>query len=266
MIFTSSAPCAPPILQLGAAYLSVIEERRRSPRAGPPRCRAWQGMRGGDRPHQLARPYPCFSRLAMDGLRVVPRHVVESVTAEAFDRSPSDRPFRVRRWDDAHLVLARNPTTGETRPGWTKWTSCSATRAAARHRSPAGGRGGCVGGAGRGPGAPAGAETSAPLQEPVRGFPGSAHATPPLDDVRIRQAVASAINRDALVAERPAPARKAVGSCPRPPRVLSGPKASPTTRSARAPFGPGGKDGRARAPPIALYTRGRAPPPRACWS
>lgn len=211
---------------------------------------------------QLMRPYPCFLEvLAMDGLRVVPRHVVESVTAEAFDRSPvGTGPFRVRRWDDGHLVLARNPDYwGE--PAWLDEVDFQFHDADPRPDSDR-----LL--AGEVDVAEVQEGDLERLQEPETkvlrfqelsvAFLGLLTRTPPLDDVRVRQAIACAINRDALVADAPRLRRKAVGILPPGlPGYSPDQKALPYDPGrARALLAMAGKPGGRGLPPIAIYTSG----------
>jgi len=60
---------------------------------------------------RLERPYPSFLEvLAMDSLRVVPRHVVERIGEEEFARRPvGTGPFRLARWGPTDLRLEANP-------------------------------------------------------------------------------------------------------------------------------------------------------------
>lgn len=211
---------------------------------------------------QLARPYPCFLEvLAMDGLRVVPEHVVLSVTAAAFGRSPvGTGPFRVRRWDDHQLVLDRNDDYwGE--PAWIDGVELAfpgddprsdTDRLLAGEVDVAEVREGDL------------ERLSGPqtrvlrFQELSVAFLGLLTRTPPLDDVRIRQAIAFAIDREALVADAPLLRRQAVGILPPGlPGYSPDLKALPHDPSrSRALLALAGKPGGRGLPPIDLYTSG----------
>lgn len=60
---------------------------------------------------QLERPYASFLEvLAMDGLRVVPRSAVRKIGAEGFARAPvGTGPYRLATWDGEGLHLEANP-------------------------------------------------------------------------------------------------------------------------------------------------------------
>ena len=211
---------------------------------------------------RLARPYSCFLEvLAMDGLRVVPRHLFASMSPGEFGRAPvGTGPFRYRAWDDAHLVLERNVDYwGEA--AWLDQVEVlfdpederlDTDRLLAgevdvaevrdsdleRLREPQ--------------------ARVLRFQELSVAFLGLLTRTPPLDDVRIRQAIAHAIDRDALVADAPLLRRKAVGILPPglpgyspDPKVLAHDPAR-----ARALLALAGKPGGRGLPPIDLYTSG----------
>jgi ABC-type transport system substrate-binding protein len=60
---------------------------------------------------QLHRPYLSFlEAMAMDGLRIVPEAVIERVGDDAFGRAPvGTGPYRLASWDDRGYRLERNP-------------------------------------------------------------------------------------------------------------------------------------------------------------
>jgi oligopeptide transport system substrate-binding protein len=210
----------------------------------------------------LALPYPCFLEvLAMDGLRVVPEHVVRSVTADAFGRSPvGTGPFRVRAWDDRQLTLDRHDDYwGE--PAWLDSVELSfpaedgppdTVRLLRGEIDVAEVRDGDL------------ERLTGPqtrvlrFQELSVAFLGLLTRTPPLDDVRVRQAIALAIDRDALVADAPLLRRKAVGILPPGlPGYSPDLKAFPhDPERARALLVLAGKPGGRGLPPIDLYTSG----------
>jgi len=211
---------------------------------------------------QLARPYSCFLEvLAMDGLRVVPRHVLASVSAEAFGRAPvGTGPFRFHAWDEQELVLERNADYW----GEAAWLDSVAVlfqaegerldtdRLLAGEVDVAEIRDGDL------------ERLREPqarvlrFQELSVAFLGLLTRTPPLDDVRIRQAIACAIDRDALVADAPLLRRKAVGILPPGlPGYSPDAKALPhDPQRARALLALAGKPGGRGLPPIDLYTSG----------
>jgi ABC-type transport system substrate-binding protein len=169
---------------------------------------------------RLEHPYGSFLEvLAMDALRVVPRHVIELVGDEAFSRAPvGTGPFRLVAWDEtalrlapagdhfsgrAHLaeVLISFPRPGEDDAGYERFArgeldafdapSDAASRLA---QEPA--------------------VTLHRYQELSLHFLGLRPTGPALDDVRVRQAIAHALDRRALVAQAPATRREATGILP----------------------------------------------------
>lgn len=248
---------------LARPYLSVIEGAEAFASGAVEELSGVQAEGDATVRIQLARPYPCFLEvLAMDGLRVVPRHVLESVGIQAFDRAPvGTGPFRLRQWDDARLVLERNADYwGE--PAWLdsvdllflpeEATRTDTERMLAGEVDVAELREGDL------------ERLDDPetrvlrFQELSVAFLGLLTRTPPLDDVRIRQAIAFAVNRDALVADAPLLRRKAVGILPPGlPGYSPDPKALPYDPArARALLALAGKPGGQGLPPIDLYTSG----------
>jgi peptide/nickel transport system substrate-binding protein/oligopeptide transport system substrate-binding protein len=211
---------------------------------------------------RLVRPYSCFLEvLAMDGLRVVPRHAFTSMTAVEFGRGPvGTGPFRFQAWDDARLVLARNADYwGEA--AWLDEVSVLFEAESERLDTDR-----LL--AGQVDVAEVHDGDLERLREPQArvlrfqelsvAFLGLLTRTPPLDDVRIRQAIACAIDRDALVADAPLLRRKAVGILPPGlPGYSPDAKALPhDPERARALLALAGKPGGRGLPPIDLYTSG----------
>ncbi|HET9299359.1 MAG TPA: ABC transporter substrate-binding protein [Candidatus Polarisedimenticolaceae bacterium] len=247
---------------LARPYLSVLEGADAFAAGRTPGLAGVRALDGLTVQIQLARPYSCFLEvLAMDGLRVVPRHAFASTTAEGFGRAPvGTGPFRFQTWDDAHLVLARNTDYwGET--AWLDDVSIlfqeegdrlDTDRLLAGEVDVAEVRDGDL------------ERLREPqarvlrFQELSVAFLGLLTRTPPLDDVRIRQAIACAIDRDALVADAPLLRRKAVGILPPGlPGYSPDPKVLPYDPDrARALLALAGKPGGRGLPPIDLYTSG----------
>jgi peptide/nickel transport system substrate-binding protein/oligopeptide transport system substrate-binding protein len=169
---------------------------------------------------RLIRPYISFLEvLAMDGLRVVPRTAVEAMGDDAFGRSPvGTGPFRLTSWDDEGIYLESNPEYFASPPyldgvsilflrddevdaGADRFyrdeldvvevASAQQDRLANSpevrlHR----------------------------YQELSLAFLGLQTGYAPLEDVRIRQAIAMAMNRQALVDQSPDRRRLATGILP----------------------------------------------------
>jgi ABC-type transport system substrate-binding protein len=167
---------------------------------------------------ELARPYPCFLEvLAMDGLRIVPRHAVEAAGAAAFGRAPvGTGPFRLESWDADRIRLVRNPDAWGP-PAWVDALDLSFPGEGGRSETDllladrldvAQVTGDDLG------------RLTRPhvrvlrFQELSVAFLGLLTGVPPLDDVRIRRAVAHAVDREALVADAPLLRRESVGILP----------------------------------------------------
>ena len=169
---------------------------------------------------RLTRPYLSFlDVLAMDDLRIVPGKLLTRIGEEAFRRAPvGTGPFRFERWTDTELSLAANPhhfggapyldrlvikfpqagehdsgnarfRAGETdlvQPNSDSLESLLANPAVDIHR----------------------------YQDLSVSFLGLNTAIPPLNDVRIRRAIAHAIDRKSLVALSATTRREAAGILP----------------------------------------------------
>jgi len=247
---------------LARPYLSVLEG---ADAFATRQVRELSGVRAIDAATvqiRLARPYSCFLEvLAMDGLRVVPRHVLASATPEEFGRIPvGTGPFRFREWDEGHLTLERNADYwGEA--AWLDRVEVLFDAQDGRLDTDR-----LL--AGEVDVAEVRDDDLARLREPQArvlrfqelsvAFLGLLTRTPPLDDVRIRQAIAHAIDRDALVADAPLLRRKAVGILPPGlPGYSPDAKALPYDPArARALLALAGKPGGRGLPPIDLYTSG----------
>lgn len=169
----------------------------------------------------LERPYSSFLQaLALDGLRVVPRRLIERIGDAAFDRAPvGTGPFVFSEWTRDHLMLHANPTYWGGKPhldgveivflpegamdtgvepflrGEIDLFEAGSSEALDR--------------LGRDPHA-----RIHRFQELNVSFLGLGVKHPPLDDVRVRRAIAHAIDRDALVAASPSTRRIATGILP----------------------------------------------------
>jgi ABC-type transport system substrate-binding protein len=219
---------------------------------------------------RLERPYPMFLEvLAVDGLKIVPRHVVEQVGDEAFGRAPvGTGPFRFASWDDDRLVLEANRSYfgrtplldrlellfygDEPRDGGAarfyagdvdllEPSNEDLPRLAADARY-----------------------ELRRYQELSLAFLGFSAAESPMDRLEVRQAIAHAIDRAALVAQAPVVRREAVGILP-PGMLAYSPDRKalahdpPRARAllARAGYGPARP-----VPPVALYTTASGPAAR----
>lgn len=169
---------------------------------------------------RLSRPYPTFLEvLALDPLRVVPKAIVEEIGAERFRREPvGTGPFRFRSWSSASLELEANPDYFRGRPGIDAvrivFPDPGEVDAGLRRFE-----------SGEVDAFEAGAEAVEALsgrpdveiyryQELSLSFLGLLSGRPPLDDPRIRQAIAHAIDREAIAALSPEFRRPAIGILP----------------------------------------------------
>jgi ABC-type transport system substrate-binding protein len=169
---------------------------------------------------RLERPYPPFLEvLTMDNVAIVPREIVRSAGDEGFGREPvGTGPFRLTAWGDDSLRLEANEQYWAGRPhldaveihflredefdfGAARFFDRKmdilepSTDAMERmHQEP---------------------EIQLHrYQELSLAFLGLNSSEPPLDKSWVRQAIAHALNRDAMVAESPSLRREAVGVLP----------------------------------------------------
>jgi ABC-type transport system substrate-binding protein len=168
----------------------------------------------------LDRPYSSFlDVIAMDGLRVVPRHVIEKLGEEAFGHAPvGTGPFRLASWTPQGLRLTANQgyfgrspylegvdidfmRQGETDLGAARFDrgevdifDVSTEQMDRAARDPR--------------------VRVLRYQDLSLSFLGFLTGAKPLDDVRVRQAAALAIDREALVRQAPTMRRFAVGILP----------------------------------------------------
>jgi ABC-type transport system substrate-binding protein len=169
---------------------------------------------------RLTRPYPSFLQvLAMDGLRVVPAHVMERIGEEEFGRNPiGTGPFRLADWTDDRLELTAN----------TDYYCCAPWLDAVElHFFHEGDNDGGVGRYDRreldvleiqsGELERLSREPGTRIyhyQELSLAFLGLLTTSPPLDNVRVRQAIAHAIDRERFIEQAPQTRRAAVGILP----------------------------------------------------
>ena len=169
---------------------------------------------------ELERPYLSFLEvLAMDGVRVVPRRVVERLGDDGFARAPvGTGPFRLAAWDDSRLQLEANPDYFGDPPRLDGITvmflrddeidfgaerfdrgDLDVLEATDEHLERLG----------RNPDV-----RVYRYQELSLSFLGLLTGAPPLNDVRIRQAIACAVDRETLAAQSSAKRRRAGGILP----------------------------------------------------
>ncbi|MDX1389148.1 MAG: ABC transporter substrate-binding protein, partial [Acidobacteriota bacterium] len=216
---------------------------------------------------RLIRPYLSFLEvMTMDGLRVVPRKVVESVGDKAFGRTPvGSGPFRLARWDDEGLELEANPDyflgapyldavhmsflgADEIDFGAERYLNgeLDVIEPTREHHDALVGR----------------PDTRLyRYQELNLSFLGLLTTEPPLDDRRVRRAVSLAIDRETIVAQSPTARRLAQGILPpgMPGYAPRAPGSSFDRERARALLAEAGyTDGEGLAP-IEILTTGRSP-------
>ncbi len=251
-------------------YLTVVQGAREFAAGLRPDLPGLQAVDARTVRIALDQPYPSFLEvLAMDGLRIVPAAAVAAMGEEAFARRPvGTGPFRLVQWADTHLELAPYPdyfggppylegvrifflSSGETDGGFARFargeldlleplpTALQELRGdpgVRLHR----------------------------YQELTLSFLGLNVRTPPLDDLRVRQAIARALDREAIVALSPETRRLALGILPPGlPAYSPQPKTLPfDPEEARRLLAAAGHPEGKGLPPIAFYTTGRSPAAR----
>ncbi len=216
---------------------------------------------------RLTHPHPAFLEiLAMDGLKVVPRTVLERAGAAAFEAHPvGTGPFRLAERNEDGLRLAANPDYFGGAPHLDE-----VDLRFLRHDESDGGAERYY----RGeidvleppteelPRLSADPETKVVrYQELSLAFLGLSTRIPPLDRPGVRQAIAHAVDRHALVADAPVVRREATGILPPgmaayspEPKGLEHDPARARELLETAGFGPSRP-----MPPVPLYTSSRSP-------
>jgi peptide/nickel transport system substrate-binding protein len=247
---------------IGVSYLQVVDG---APAYSAGRSRALPGVRAIDANRveiRLARPYLSFlDVLAMDDLRIVPEKSLTALGEKAFHRAPiGTGPFRFASWTDTELTLSANQdyfggapyldrvvilfprpdehdagnarfAHGETemvQPTSDALPSLLADPTVEVHR----------------------------YQDLSLSFMGMNTGRPPLDDVRVRRAIALAIDRKSLAGVSPATRREAQGILPPGlPSYSPAPKALPfDPDAARRLLAEAGFAGGRGFPPLKFYT------------
>ncbi len=247
---------------IGVSYLQVVDG---APAYTAGRSPTLPGVAAVDASRveiRLTRPYLSFLEvLAMDDLRIVPQRVLEAAGEAAFRRAPiGTGPFRIASWTETELRLAANPdyfggppyldqfvilfprpdehdagnarfATGETEmvePTSDTLPSLLKDPAVEVHR----------------------------YQDLSLSFLGLNTGIPPLDDVRVRRAMASAIDRKSLAGLSPSTRREAQGILPPGlPSYSPAPKALPfDPEAARRLLAEAGHPGGRGLPPIPFFT------------
>jgi ABC-type transport system substrate-binding protein len=247
---------------IGVSYLQVVDG---APAYSAGRSRELTGVTAIDANRveiRLTRPYLSFLEvLAMDDLRIVPQKAVTAMGEEAFHRAPvGTGPFRFASWTNTELVLTANSdyfggapyldrvvilfprpdehdagnarfARGETEmvePSSDTLPSLLADPAVEVHR----------------------------YQDLSLNFLGMNTGIPPLNDVRVRRAIAHAIDRKSLAGISAATRREAQGILPPGlPSYSPAPKALPfDPDAARRLLAEAGHAGGRGLPPIKFFT------------
>jgi len=247
---------------IGASYLQVVDG---APAYGAGRSRELPGIVAIDAGRveiRLTRPYLSFlAVLAMDDLRIVPEKTLTAMGEEAFRRAPiGTGPFRFASWTETELRLAANPqyfggapyldqivilfprpdehdagnarfSRGETEivePTSDTLPMLWADPTIEVHR----------------------------YQDLSLSFMGMNTGVPPVDDVRVRRAIAYAIDRKSLAGLAPSTRREAQGILPPGlPSYSPAPKALPFDRdAARRLLAEAGNPGGRGLAPLRFYT------------
>lgn len=247
---------------IGASYLQVVDG---APEYSAKRSRELPGIAAVDARRveiRLTRPYLSFLEvLAMDDLRIVPEKTLTAMGEEAFRRAPvGTGPFRFASWTDAEMVLAANtdyfggapyldrivilfPRPDEHDAGNARFS-----RGETELVTPT--------------------SDTLPLllqdqgvevhryQDLSLSFLGLNTGIPPLDDVRVRRAIAHAIDRTSLAGLATATRREAQGILPPGlPSYSPAPKALPFDRdAARGLLAESGHAGGRGLAPIRFFT------------
>jgi peptide/nickel transport system substrate-binding protein len=247
---------------IGVSYLQVVDG---APAYSAGRSRELPGISAIDANRleiRLTRPYLSFLEvLAMDDLRIVPQKTLTAMGEAAFHRAPvGTGPFRFASWTDRELTLEANPDyfggapyldrvvilfprpdehdTGNARfaRGETEMVQPTSDALPALLADPT-------------------VEVHR-YQDLSLSFMGMNTGIPPLTDVRVRRAIAYAIDRKSLAGVSPATRREAQGILPPGlPSYSPSPKALPFDPSAsRRLLAEAGHPGGRGLPPIRFYT------------
>lgn len=169
---------------------------------------------------RLNRPYPSFLEvLAMDGVRIVPEHVVAEVGDEQFGRSPvGTGPFRFDAWTARGLRLVANRGYFGAKPHLRAVNLLffeDDERDLGLERYLTGELDALQPGTDQLEGLQGRADTRiSKYQELSLSFLGMQCSSTPLDDPLVRRAIAHAIDRDVFIRQAPATRRRAVGLLP----------------------------------------------------
>jgi ABC-type transport system substrate-binding protein len=247
---------------IGASYLEVVDG---APAYSAGRSRELPGIVALDAGRveiRLTRPYLSFlAVLAMDDLRIVPEKTLTALGEEAFRREPiGTGPFRFASWTDAELRLVANPDYFGgapyldqivilfPRPDEHDAGNARFLRGETEIVQPT--------------------SDTLPLlladptievhryQDLSLSFMGLNTGFPPLDDVRVRRAIAYAIDRKSLASIAPNTRREAQGILPPGlPSYSPAPKALPFDRdTARRLLAEAGHPGGRGLAPLRFYT------------
>jgi ABC-type transport system substrate-binding protein len=247
---------------IGVSYLQVVDG---APAYSAGRSLALPGIVAIDASRveiRLTRPYLSFLEvLAMDDLRIVPEKTLKAMGEEAFRRAPvGTGPFRLGSWTETELRLDANPDyfggapyldqvvilfprpdehdAGNARfsRGETEMVEPTSDTLPALLASPT-------------------VEVHR-YQDLSMSFMGMNTGIPPLDDVNVRRAIASAIDRKSLAGISPQQRREAQGILPPGlPSYSPAPKALPyDVEAARRFLAEAGHSGGRGLRPIPFYT------------
>lgn len=247
---------------IGVSYLQVVDG---APAYSTGKSRRLPGIQAIDASRveiRLTRPYLSFLEvLAMDDLRVVPQKALAAVGEDAFRRAPiGTGPFRLASWTETELTLASNPDyfggapfldqvvilfprpdehdAGNARfsRGETEMVEPTSDTLPSLLNDPA-------------------IEVHR-YQDLSLSFMGLNTGIPPLDDVRVRRAMAYAIDRKSLAGVAPSTRREAQGILPPGlPSYSPAPKALPfDPEAARRLLAEAGHPGGRGLRPIPFFT------------